>query len=117
MTASHTDRTNRTVTAGESGDAATDAPADAPTGDLSVPDGATPEEAAAIAAAVRAHLVAARRRARARARAREPTLDEREARQWVTATRLREVGTPPGRMLADAPADPWAADGRACSRW
>jgi hypothetical protein len=68
-------------------------------------EGATDEEADAIAAAIHAHIAGSIRASEA----------EQAAAQWVTAARLRRVGaraTPP-----ESDRDPWAAAGRAPCDW
>jgi hypothetical protein len=78
-------------------------------GTLRVPGSATEEEADAIAAAVHAHLAAT---------GRLPESDgDREARQWVTANRLRGIGADLASVSDEKPADPWAAASRASGEW
>ncbi|MFB6280475.1 MAG: acc operon protein [Haloferacaceae archaeon] len=87
---------------------------------LAVPADADPAEAAAIAAAVGAHL---RDRAAAAAAADDggddgdgsPWAGER----WRFAGRMAALGSGPVRVPPDAPADAWTAAGRAdrCSRF
>jgi len=79
----------------------------APESELSIPDDATAEEAAAIAAAVGAHL-----RDRELAAA-ETDGDGWEGRRWAFAGRLAARGDGPARVPRDAPTDPWLAASRA----
>nr|WP_210424970.1 acc operon protein [Halorussus halobius] len=74
-----------------------------------MPADATDQEAAAIAAAVRAHL---------RAQAAAAAADESEAeswdgKRWSFAGRLRGLQGRTGRVPTSAPTDAWAASGRA----
>ena len=70
---------------------------------LSIPDDARDDEAAAIAAAVAAHL-------------RDGELaaadDGRDEDRWALAGRIDRLHRRRVRVPADAPADPWAAAGR-----
>ena len=80
----------------------------APEYTVDVPDSADPDEAAAIAAAIRHHLdeLAA---AAAAAEGEGPTWRDLE---WRFATRFDRRGGRTVRVPADAPTDPWAAAGR-----
>jgi uncharacterized membrane protein len=77
--------------------------------DLRVPDDATDEEAAAIAAAIGAHL-------RAQAAAAAAAEDDEEAswdgKRWTFGGRLRGLQGRAGRVPTGAPTDAWAASGR-----
>lgn len=74
---------------------------------LDLPDSATRREAAAIAAAVGAHL-------RAEAAAAESGGDEPgwDGRRWAFAGRLRGLQGRGARVPREAPLDGWAAAGR-----
>ena len=77
---------------------------------LTIPDDATDEEAAAIAAAIGAHL---RDRGAATAAAAED--DETETwtdKRWSFAGRLRGLQGRAARVPERAPTDAWAASGR-----
>ncbi|UPV74621.1 acc operon protein [Halorussus limi] len=93
------------------GAAAEDADADDPLADadLRIPDDATDEEAAAIAAAIGAHL-----RAQEAAAAAAESDDEEtwQGRRWSFAGRLRGLQGRAGRVPTSAPTDAWAASGR-----
>ncbi|QKG92765.1 hypothetical protein EXE43_00935 [Halorubrum sp. SS5] len=95
---------------GEAGatDSATADPAAALAG-LSIPDDARDDEAAAIAAAVAAHL---RDGELAAAAAAEGTEDGRDEDRWAFAGRIERLHRRRVRVPADAPADPWTAAGR-----
>ena len=80
--------------------------ADAPT--LSIPDDADDEEAAAIAAAVGAHLRDAERTAAAATDA-EPTW---EGERWTFAGRVEASQGRSVRVPENAPRDAWSAAGR-----
>jgi hypothetical protein len=73
-------------------------------------EGADPDEAAAIAAAVGAHLRAEALAAEAAAAAEAAGWD---GQRWAYAGRLRGVGRRAERVPAGAPTDGWAAAGRA----
>ncbi len=73
---------------------------------VELPDDATAEEAAAIAAAVGAHL---RDRELAAAATDEGGW---EGRRWAFAGRLAAHGDEPGRIPRSAPTDPWLAASR-----
>ena len=82
---------------------------------VTIPESATPEEAAAIAAAVGAHLRDQRAAATAAAAAaaaadEEPTWD---GRRWAFAGRLEGIGDDSKRVPHGTPTDPWTAAGRA----
>ncbi|WP_115863570.1 acc operon protein [Halorussus litoreus] len=79
--------------------------------DLRIPDDATDEEAAAIAAAVGAHL---RSQAAAAAAAAEGDDAEEtwQGERWSFAGRLRGLQGRAGRVPTGAPTDAWAASGR-----
>ncbi|WP_458204931.1 acc operon protein [Haladaptatus sp. NG-SE-30] len=73
---------------------------------LSIPPNASEEEAAAIAAAINAHL-----------RAQELAAAEDEAetwhgKRWQFAGRAAQLQNRDVRVPTDAPTDPWAAAGR-----
>jgi hypothetical protein len=78
--------------------------------ELVLPDDADPNEAAAIAAALSAYL-------------QESSADDEDAdesvswsgRRWAYAGRLKSTAGRERRVPNDAPANPWAAAGRA--RW
>ncbi len=79
--------------------------------DLDIPDHAEEDEAAAIAAAISAHLAD-----RERADGSDPTLDWGwQGRRWRFAGRLAAVFDSPARIPDAAPQDPWTASGR-CDR-
>jgi hypothetical protein len=77
---------------------------------LSIPDDADGDEAAAIAAAVGAHLTDLERAAAAAAGDDEPTWT---GRKWAFAGRLDSTAGRSGRVPDGAPADDWTAAGRA----
>jgi len=95
----------------EAGDADGRQPADAAAldGALTVPDDATDEEAAAIAAAIGAHLRAREAAAAAAADEAEPSWD---GERWSFAGRLRGLQGRAGRVPRSAPTDAWTASGR-----
>ncbi|NIC00303.1 acc operon protein [Halobacterium sp. R2-5] len=75
--------------------------------DISIPDDATDEEAAAIAAAVSAHL--------ARLEAEAPDGDDEETwdgKKWAFAGRIAGLDGHGRRVPDGAPTDAWAAAGR-----
>jgi len=76
---------------------------------LSIPDDARDDEAAAIAAAVAAHL---RDGELAAAAAAGDADDGRDEDRWALAGRIDRLHRRRVRVPADAPADPWAAAGR-----
>ena len=77
---------------------------------LSIPDDARDDEAAAIAAAVAAHL---RDGELAAAAAAEDGADDgRDEDRWGLAGRIERLRRRRVRVPADAPADPWTAAGR-----
>nr|WP_276282190.1 acc operon protein [Halorussus sp. DT72] len=77
--------------------------------DVTIPDDATDEEAAAIAAAIGAHLRAQEAAAAAAAESDEETWqDER----WSFAGRLRGLQGRAARVPEGAPTNAWAASGR-----
>ncbi|USZ69682.1 acc operon protein [Halorussus salilacus] len=78
--------------------------------DLAIPDDATDEEAAAIAAAIGAHLRAQEAAAAAAESDDEETWD---GERWSFAGRLRGLSGRAGRVPTGAPTDAWAAAGRA----
>jgi len=75
--------------------------------ELDVPEDATPEEAAAIASAVGAHLTD-----RERAAATESVEPTWQDRQWQFAAKVEATGGCSKRVSRDAPTDPWTAAGR-----
>jgi hypothetical protein len=76
---------------------------------LSIPEDAEREEAAAIAAAVGAHLTDFERAAAAA----ESEADTWEGRKWAFAGRLETTAGEPGRVTDRTPRDAWTAAGRA----
>ncbi|MEZ3165985.1 hypothetical protein ABNG02_01435 [Halorubrum ejinorense] len=76
---------------------------------LSIPDDAADDEAAAIAAAVAAHL---RDGELAAAAAAGDADDGRGEDRWGLAARVERLHRRRVRVPADAPADPWTAVGR-----
>jgi hypothetical protein len=78
--------------------------------DLDVPADASPEEAAAIAAAIGAYL---RDREVAAAAAAADAEESWAGRRWAFAGRLSGVGLPARRVTDGTPTDAWAAAGRA----
>jgi len=96
----------------ESEEDAPDAPAsDGPLAgvDVTIPDDATDEEAAAIAAAIGAHLRAQEAAAAAAAADDEETW---QGKRWSFAGRLRGLQGRAGRVPKGAPTDAWASSGR-----
>ncbi|MEZ3162371.1 hypothetical protein ABNG03_10440 [Halorubrum sp. RMP-47] len=93
---------------GPADDAAVADPAAALAG-LSIPDDARDDEAAAIAAAVAAHL---RDGELAAAAAAGDADDGRDEDRWALAGRIDRLHRRRVRVHADAPADPWTAAGR-----
>jgi len=77
-------------------------------GELRVPPAATGDEAAAIAAAVAAHL----RALEAAAAAADADADGWDGRRWAFAGRLVALGGRPVRVPDAAPTDAWTAAGR-----
>jgi hypothetical protein len=77
--------------------------------DLRIPDDATDEEAAAIAAAIGAHL---RDREAAAAAAADDDEETWDGERWSFAGRLRGLQGRAGRVPNGAPTDAWAASGR-----
>lgn len=71
---------------------------------LSVPDDATDEEVAAIAAAIQAHL-------REEERAAQET-EDRTGDRWNLSTRMLQVGRTTAHIPPDVPADSWVAASR-----
>ena len=101
---------------GREGSASEGATDEAPTTDpapalagLSIPDDARDDEAAAIAAAVAAHL---RDGELAAAAAASDGEEGREEDRWGLADRIDRLHRRRVRVPADAPADPWTAAGR-----
>nr|WP_135853230.1 acc operon protein [Halorussus salinus] len=78
--------------------------------DLRIPDDATDEEAAAIAAAIGAHLRA--QEAAAAAAAQRDGDETWDGNRWSFAGRLRGLQGRAGRVPTSAPTDAWAASGR-----
>ncbi len=76
---------------------------------IRIPDDATDEEAAAIAAAIGAHLRAQEAAAAAAESDREESWG---GKRWSFAGRLRGLQGRAGRVPADAPTDAWTASGR-----
>jgi len=87
---------------------------DVPTdgGTLAVPADATAEEAAAIAAAVGAHLRDQEAAAATAAAGAGDAEDTWDGRRWQFAGRLEGLGGLGGRVPRDAPTDGWTAVGR-----
>ena len=77
--------------------------------DLLIPDDATDEEAAAIAAAIGAHIRAQEIAATAAESEDEETWD---GKRWSFAGRLRGLQGRAARVPKSAPPDAWAASGR-----
>ena len=78
-------------------------------GDLTIPDDATDEEAAAIAAAIGSHL---RAQAAVAAAAEDDGEETWDGKRWAFAGRLRGLQGRDGRVPKSAPTDAWAASGR-----
>jgi hypothetical protein len=76
---------------------------------LSIPDDARDDEAAAIAAAVAAHL---RDGELAAAAAASDADDDRDEDRWGFAARIDRLHRRRVRVPVDAPTDPWTAAGR-----
>lgn len=103
--ATRTEESEERVEGGETPDSGPLADAD-----LRIPDDASDEEAAAIAAAIGAHL---RAREAAAAAAEDEEEDETwQGRRWAFAGRLRGTQGRAGRVPASAPTDAWTASGR-----
>ncbi|MFC4988371.1 MULTISPECIES: hypothetical protein [Saliphagus] len=77
--------------------------------DLVIPDDAGDDEAAAIAAAVGAHL---RDREAAAAAAAADTEETWDGKRWAFSGRIRAQQRRHARVPREAPTDPWAAAGR-----
>lgn len=77
--------------------------------DIDVPEDASEEEAAAIAAAVSAHLARMEAEAAAAAEESEETWD---GEKWAFAGRLDALGEGAARVPDGAPTDAWSAAGR-----
>ena len=75
--------------------------------DVSIPDDASDEEAAAIAAAVRSHLAAL-----AAAEASEDEEETWDGKKWGFAGRVEGLGGRSVRVPDGAPTDAWTAAGR-----
>lgn len=75
---------------------------------LTVPESASPDEAAAIVAAVEAHL-AAERRTDTGSSSEEPAWT---GRRWRFAARIETTQSRSVRVPLDAPSDDWTAAGR-----
>lgn len=76
---------------------------------VSVPADATPDEAAAIVAAVEAHLAAERALQQASESTAEPSWT---GRRWGFAARIEATQSQSVRVPSEAPTDPWTAAGR-----
>lgn len=76
--------------------------------DLSIPEDASDEEAAAIAAAVSAHLA----RLEAEAAATEDAEETWDDDKWAFAGRIAGLDSHGRRVPDDAPRDAWTAAGR-----
>ncbi|MGQ3329764.1 MULTISPECIES: hypothetical protein [Halorubrum] len=94
-----------------SGDSATPGDPGAVLDSLSIPDDAGDAEAAAIAAAVAAHLRDGERAAAAAAAANDEP--DWEGERWSFAGRVDRLQSRSVRVPVDAPTDPWTAAGRA----
>jgi hypothetical protein len=87
-----------------------DDPADDGRTGPTVPDGASPEEAAAIVAALRAHLAA------------EAAAEDQDGGQsgrtepWVMANRLQRVGVDADSLVIAGATDAWTASSRTAHR-
>ncbi len=79
------------------------------TRDIGIPDSATPEEAAAIAAAVGAYLDAREDAPDTGERARDNGWD---GDRWRFRGRIKALQSRSVRVPKDAPSDPWQATGR-----
>jgi len=75
--------------------------------DLSIPENASDEEAAAIAAAVQSHLSAL-----AAAEAAEDDGETWDGKKWAFAGRVESLGGRTVRVPDGAPTDAWSAAGR-----
>ena len=93
---------------GESEDGA--APASDAASRVDLPDDADPEEAAAILAAVSAHL--RDREAAAAAAAAASSSPTWDGERWTFAGRVERFPGGDGRVPDGAPTDPWTASGR-----
>jgi len=80
---------------------------------LSIRSTPTTREAAAIAAAVAAHLRDGERAAAARAAAAADDNPDWEGKRWSFAGRVDRLQNRSVRVPVDAPTDPWTAAGRA----
>ncbi|EMA57087.1 hypothetical protein [Halorubrum lipolyticum] len=105
--------------ASESDEAASESGGTAPADDdavaldgLSIPDDADDAEAAAIAAAVAAHVRDGERAAAAAAAAADDEPDW-EGERWAFAGRVDRLQNRSVRVPVGAPTDPWTAAGRA----
>jgi len=106
------------VDASESDEAASESGGTAPADDdaaaldgLSIPDDADDAEAAAIAAAVAAHVRDGERAAAAAAAGDDEP--DWEGERWSFASRVDRLQNRSVRVPVDAPTDPWTAAGRA----
>ncbi len=81
-------------------------------GTLALPESATDGEAAAIVAAVGAHLTDLDRAAAAAAADDEEPEDSWDGRRWSFAGRTDAVGGRSARPTDGTPTDPWTAAGR-----
>lgn len=81
--------------------------------DLAIPESASPEEAAAIVAALGAHLRDQRAAALAAAAAAEAAEPDWDGRRWAFAGRLEALGRDAERVPHGTPTDAWTAAGRA----
>jgi hypothetical protein len=109
MARSHSEEREESDPDGEAGETAV---AGSPEfdGDLTIPDDATDEEAAAIAAAIGSHLRA--QAAAAAAAAEDDEAESWQGKRWAFAGRLRGLQSRAGRVPKSAPTDAWAASGR-----
>ncbi|WP_058366882.1 hypothetical protein [Haloparvum sedimenti] len=107
-----TDDTGPNGTGTREGEAAPDAAPAIDPAALAIPDDADEGEAAAIVAAVAAHL-RDREAAAAAAAAAEGTEETWDGDRWTFAGRLESTSRRTVRVPRDAPRDAWSAAGRA----
>ncbi|WP_435095175.1 acc operon protein [Halarchaeum sp. P4] len=80
---------------------------------VDAPESASAEEAAAVVAAIEAHLSEQRARLAAAARAARQDEPSWDGEKWRFAGRLEAIGAEGGRVPDGAPTDAWSAAGRA----